>query len=50
MTLDEHEHQNIPSSAVLELFCIWTAQPNLELMLRTEAVYHCPISVKPEYN
>lgn len=48
MKLDEH--QNIPSSVMLEPFCIWTAQPSLELMVGTAAACHGQISVKPEYN
>lgn len=44
------EHQNIPSSVMLEPFCIWTAQPSLELMVGTAAACHGQISVKPEYN
>jgi len=35
---------------MLELFWIWTAQPSLELMMGTAAVYSGRISEKPEYN
>lgn len=50
MTWDEQEHQNIPSSFMLEPFWIWTVQPSLELLAGTAEVCHGQISVKPEYN
>lgn len=50
MTSDEHKYQTIPSSVMLEPFCIWAVQPSPELMVGTAAVCHGQISVRPECN
>lgn len=50
MTWDEQEHQNIPSSVMLEPFCIWTVQPSLEVMAGAAEVCDGQISVKPKYS